>query len=86
VVSEAPETTWKHLLTALEFRILTRAVPKAKLQASATIAQCVAAIAKLGGHLPRNGAPGWQTLHAGWRQLQDLALGARLARGDAIND
>lgn len=80
VATEAPESKWTQLLTPLEFRILTRAIPKAKLQADADITQCTAAIAKLGGHLPRNGPPGWQTLHAGWRQLQDLVLGAHLAR------
>lgn len=84
VADEAPETRWTYLLTRLEFRILTRAVPKAKLTPEATVAQCVAAIAKFGGHLPRNGPPGWQTLHAGWRRLQDLVVGARLARGEAI--
>lgn len=85
VADEAPESKWTHLLTRLEFRMLTRAVPKAKLTSEANVAQCVATIAKLGGHLPRNGPPGWQTLHAGWRRLQDLVVGARLARGEAIN-
>lgn len=82
---EAPDAHWSHLLTPLELRILSRAVPKAKLGKKATVAQCKAAIAKLGGHLPRNGAPGWQTLHAGWRQLTDYVTGFRLARGEVIN-
>jgi hypothetical protein len=79
--AEAPDAHWKTLLTPLEFRILARAVPKAKLQRDATVARCCAAIAKLGGHLPRNGPPGWQTLHAGWRELHEMVLGARLAGG-----
>jgi hypothetical protein len=83
--TEAPDAHWSHLLTPLEYRILCRAVPKAKLGKQATVAQCKGAIAKLGGHLPRNGPPGWQTLHAGWRQLMDYVTGFRLARGDAIN-
>jgi hypothetical protein len=55
------------------------------MTATATVAQCLAAIAKLGGHLPRNGSPGWQTLQAGWANLQQRVLGASLAR-DTIND
>lgn len=85
VADEHPDASWKSLLTPLEFRILQRAVPKAKLQDEATVASCLAAIAKLGGHLPRNGPPGWQTLQAGWRQLQDYVTGSQLARGDPIN-
>ena len=86
VAGEAPDTKWKSLLTPLEFKLLSLRVKKAKLGPDATVAQCIASIAKIGGHLPRNGPPGWQTLHAGWRSLQDMALGARLLRGDSIND
>ena len=86
IAGEAPDTKWKNLLTPLEFKLLSLRVKKAKLGPDATVAQCIAAIAKMGGHLPRNGPPGWQTLHAGWRSLQDMALGVRLLRGDLIND
>jgi hypothetical protein len=87
--SHDPAARWNNLLTPLEFRLLrgayNRLVRKGRLTPSATVAQCIAAIAKLGGHLARNGSPGWQTLHAGWANLQQLVLGATLAR-DAIND
>ena len=81
---EAPATSWKNLLTPLEFKLLAGRVKRDKLGAplgpNATVAQCLAAIAKLGGHLKRNGPPGWQTLHAGWRSLQEMALGVRIFR------
>ena len=85
VAEAAPETRWTYLLTPLEFRLLSRKLPKARLTNGSSVADCLAAIAKLGGHLPRNGRPGWQSLHAGWRRLQDLVEGVQLARGDAIN-
>ena len=41
-------------------------------------------VAKLGGFLARrrDGEPGWQTLWRGWRDLDLMTCGARLARGD----
>mgnify|MGYP000964050185 CR=1 FL=1 len=82
---EMPLASWKRLLTPLEFKILSKAVPKAKLGATSTVHQCMMAIAKLGGHFPHNGLPGWQTLQAGWRRLHDMLDGALLAAGLAIN-
>lgn len=84
--TEAPEALWKSVLTPLEFRLLQKAVPKARLTVKATVNQCLYAIAKLGGHLPNNGRPGWQTLHAGWRVLQDYVQGVLLFQADVIND
>lgn len=84
--TQAPEALWRGVLTPLEFRLLQKAVPKARLTAKATVSQCLAAIAKLGGHLPNNGRPGWQTLHAGWRVLQDYVQGVLLFQADVIND
>jgi hypothetical protein len=77
---QMPDLAWHHLLTPLEFRILQRMLPKFKLTKAATVAQCFLAIARLGGHLKRNGPPGWQTLQAGWARLQELSLGAKVGR------
>jgi hypothetical protein len=78
VATQQPDAPWNQLFTPLEFRILKRAVPKASLEDDATVTQCMFAVAKLGGHLPRNGPPGWQTLQTGWRQLQDYVTGSRM--------
>jgi hypothetical protein len=42
-------------------------------------------VAKLGGFLARrrDGEPGWQTLWRGWRDLDLMTCGARLALGGA---
>ena len=45
-----------------------------------TIDDALYAVARLGGHLKRNGPPGWQTLGRGLEDLYLLSLGWRLAR------
>lgn len=75
---EDPDAPWQTVLAPLEFELLQQAVPKAKLTKDATAQQCMRAVAKLGGHLPRNGRPGWQTLHAGWQLLNAYVEGVRL--------
>jgi hypothetical protein len=40
-----------------------------------TAADVLLAIAALGGHLKRNGAPGWQTLQRGYQRLLDFSAG-----------
>ena len=42
----------------------------------------VASIAQLGGFLPQNKRPGWQTIWRGWRELQLLAAGYWIALGE----
>jgi hypothetical protein len=44
-----------------------------------TVEQCLYAIARLGGHLKSNGAPGWQTLGRGYEKLLILEEGFRAA-------
>jgi Transposase DNA-binding/Transposase DDE domain len=44
-----------------------------------TIDHALAAIASLGGHLVRNGAPGWLILARGYERFENLTLGAILA-------
>jgi len=78
-----PELSWKALLTPLEFTILQKALPKAKLSGDATSGEVLRAIASLGGHIKSNGRPGWQVLWRGWRRLNDYVKGARLV---GIND
>jgi hypothetical protein len=45
---------------------------------AATSRDALYAVAALGGHLKRNGAPGWLTLLRGYRTLTDLVLGWQL--------
>ncbi|MFT7578396.1 MAG: hypothetical protein ACI9MR_000054, partial [Myxococcota bacterium] len=62
---KAPATV---ALTALEIEIV-RAMERIKLPRDPSLQDAMNAVAAMGGHLRRNGAPGWQTLARG---LEDL--------------
>ena len=51
-----------------------------------TVIDALYAIAALGGHLKRNGPPGWQTLHRGYQDLIMLELGWRAAVATNANE
>jgi hypothetical protein len=73
----ASDTPATDVLTDLQVRIL-RTDPHAKLTGT-TISDALLAVARLGGHLRRNGDPGWQILGRGYKRLLLLDQGARLA-------
>ena len=54
--------------------------PRKPLPENATARDAFLAIAGLGGHLRRNGEPGWQTLGRGYEQLLTLVQGWSAAR------
>jgi hypothetical protein len=66
------------VLSALQVRILKRLTPT-KLPRALTVADALVAVAALGGHLRRNGPPGWITLTRGYERLLTLEEGALLA-------
>lgn len=62
------------LFTPYELQVLRKVSQRVKLSEQPTIGEAMLAIAGLGGHLKRNGAPGWQTLGRGYiKFLQMLA-------------
>jgi hypothetical protein len=65
-------------LSKLRLRLL-QAHKSTKLPPSATVRDALLAIAKLGGHIKNNGAPGWQVLGRGFEKLLMLEAGAMLA-------
>jgi hypothetical protein len=67
---EAPQAPATHHLRHLELKVLRAISKRVKLGKDPTIEQAVLAIAGLGGHLKRNGNPGWQTLGRGYERLQ----------------
>lgn len=92
--AEAPDASAATLLDADELVVL-RARARRPLSPTPTRQEALLAIAALGGHLKRNGAPGWQTIAAGLQKLLTLVEGYRLARSarrprksraSAIND
>jgi Transposase Tn5 dimerisation domain len=63
-----------------EVELLYKLSKRVKLSRTPSIEQALLAIAGLGGHLKRNGPPGWQTLAAGYQELCSALVGFRAAR------
>ena len=75
-----PNANAEAILTETQVELLRRTRPKPGKRADdvLTIRQALLAIAALGGHLAHNGAPGWQTLLHGYRELLTLERGSLL--------
>jgi hypothetical protein len=71
---DEPATT---VLPSDELEVLTKAARR-PLPANPTVRDVFIAIAALGGHLKRNGDPGWQTLARGYEKLVNLTAGWNL--------
>lgn len=73
------------VLTKTQLEVLRRA-SKLKLSGSPTVRQAMLAIAQLGGHIRRNGEPGWQVLGRGYTKLLTLVAGFMLAQPEGVHD
>ena len=73
---EAPERPASAALTPTQLDVL-RAVAKRPIPDKPSVQDAMLAIAGLGGHLPRNGDPGWLVLGRGMHDLLLLELGWR---------
>ena len=74
-----PERPAAELLTHTQLAVLIATSKRIPLPNHPTAAQALLAIAGLGGHLKRNGAPGWITLGRGFDTLLQRELGYRAA-------
>lgn len=72
----APKRPATDALTPSQLEVL-QAVARRPLPKRPTVQDAMLAIAGLGGHLPRNGAPGWLVLGRGMHDLLLLELGWR---------
>ena len=72
----APERPASDALTPTQLEVL-HATAKRPLPTRPTIREAMLAVAGLGGHLPRNGDPGWLVLGRGMHDLLLLELGWR---------
>ena len=72
----APEAPATAALTKVQLDVL-RAVAKRPMSTKPTVRDAMFAVAGLGGHLPRNGDPGWLVLGRGMHDLLLLELGWR---------
>ena len=66
------------VLTELELQVLRHA-SKTPLPTEPTVMDVLLAIARLGGHLRSNGAPGWLVLGRGYQDLMMMVAGFKLA-------
>jgi len=65
-----------------EIHVLRKISRDVKLGKAPTIADALLAIASVGGHIRKNGRPGWQVLHRGFDELLRIVEGYRLARAE----
>jgi hypothetical protein len=77
----APHTPASAVLNDVQLDIL-RAVGRSPLPADPTVEDALVAVARLAGHLKRNGPPGWHLLAKGYAELLTLERGWR-ARDDS---
>jgi Transposase DNA-binding/Transposase DDE domain len=63
------------VLTPPQLLLLRNHSVRVRLSENPTVFDAMLAIAGLGGHLRRNGDPGWQTLGAGFQKLLTMELG-----------
>lgn len=77
---ETPSALAASVLDSDELLLLRKMSVRVKLPENPRLEQALYAIAGLGGHLKRNGPPGWQTLMAGYRELWSAMVGFLAAR------
>lgn len=76
----APAAT---VLSRQQLKVL-RGISKRPLAAKPSVEQALLAIAAQGGHLKRNGQPGWQTLGRGFEKLWWAEMGYQVARAEGL--
>ena len=75
--TKATEALTERLLRCLKLAL--DKLKKTTLPENPTAKEALFAIARLGGHLKRNGPPGWQTIGRGFDKLCSVELGYTLA-------
>jgi hypothetical protein len=77
---ESPQAAATEVLSEDELTVLQAQHPECFVAPESTVNEAVNAMARLGGHLSRNGKPGWLTLARGANALFFLAQGWKLAQ------
>jgi len=75
-----PEAKALIVFTAQQLSLLAALLPKANITADSSVHAALMAVAKLGGHLKRNGAPGWLVLYRGYTRLHHAEAGWQAMR------
>lgn len=74
----APKQPAEDVLNPVQIKVLRGLKPKL-VPKEPTVADAMAAVAGLGGHIKYNGPPGWLVLGRGWRKMLEVEKGFRLA-------
>jgi hypothetical protein len=79
-----PKRPARALLSPLQMKCLRGALRKSRvdLPTNPTVRELLGGLARLGGHIPYNGAPGWIVLLRGLEKLTLLVEGMRLAQDE----
>jgi hypothetical protein len=80
----APDAPAHTFFSTQQLRMLAALLPKASIPPDICIRDALLSVARLGGHLRRNGAPGWLTLYRGYTRLRDAEAGWRAMQ--ALNE
>ena len=72
---ERPETRATLALTPRQLAVLRRTPAGRTLSPTTSIRDALLAVARLGGHLPQNGEPGWLVLNRGLQKLLNMEAG-----------
>src|SRR5450432_692827 len=72
------------VLTPVQITILKKET-KIPLRKNSTAADAYLAVARLGGHIKNNGAPGWRVLGRGYDRLLTLEAGYKIAKGETCD-
>lgn len=81
-VAEDTATPAAAVLDADELHVLRKISRDIRLGPTPTAAEALTALARLGGHFPQNGRPGWKVLWTGFQKLLPCVDGYRLARAE----
>jgi len=80
---KAPTAPARTVLSQQQLQVLS-GLSKRPLPRKPSVEQALLAIAAQGGHLKRNGPPGWQTLGRGLEKLWWAEMGYQLGRAEAL--
>jgi hypothetical protein len=77
-----PEAPASSLMALDEIHVLRKMSKDIKLGRAPTVEHALLALARLGGHFPQNGRPGWLVIWRGLEKVLERVEGYRLARAE----
>lgn len=79
LLRQQPDAPARRFFDPVDLLLVARGQPK-PTDIPGTVAEALALLARMGGHIRNNGPPGWKTLGAGYEKLLAMKLGWRIAQ------